>query len=59
MDIGDEDNEIVDIELDLAHIASSLHSSLNRCQPFSQAITEMLCNPSHHGLLIYKIYIIN
>ena len=35
------------------------HSSLTRYSPSFPLRADMLCNPSHHGLLIYKIYSIN
>ena len=50
------DIEKVNIEDALVRLASSHHSSSSRYPPFSLAATEVLCNISHHVLLIYKIY---
>ena len=59
MDTRAKDVELVDIELELAQLAYALHFSLNRYRSFSHAVVGMLCSPSHHGLLICKIYSIN
>ena len=59
MDTRVEDTEIVDIELELSQLASSLHSTLNRYPSFSPTAVGMLHSPCHHDLLICKIPNIN
>ena len=59
MDTGAEDTNLVDIELWPAHLTSALQFSLNKCRLVSPAVAGILCSPSHHGILIYKIYNIN
>ena len=56
VDIGLVDIEKVGIEIALTQLVSSLQSSLSRHPSFSLAAFGILCNPSDHGLNIYKIY---
>ena len=62
--IAVEDILIVDIakantEAALIHLAYAHHFSLSRYPLFSLVAAEVLCNISHHGLLIDESYSIN
>ena len=45
-----------DTEAALVQLAFVPHSSLGRYMSFSLGAAEVLCNPFHHDLSIYKIY---
>ena len=59
MDINFEGTGSEEIEPKLTQPTGFHRSSLNRYQIFSLVAANMLCNISHHGLLIDKIYSIN
>ena len=61
IDIAVEDIVVVDTaqaetEAMLIQLALVTNSSLGRYSSFSLGATEVLCNPFHHVLPIYKIY---
>ena len=51
-----EGNAQDDMMLVLVHPDSTPHSSSSMCRSYFPSRVGMLCNPSLHSLLIYKIY---